>query len=574
MIVDPLYPEFSTNYNLLLRAFMKRPVDMYPDEIGIVYRNPASGQYLRLTWREWSGRIGRLANALTGPLGIHPGKSRQPGDRVGTMAMNHHRHLELYYAVPGCGAVLHPINIRLSLDHIVHTINHSQDKILFVDDVFWPLLERIYDRIKNTVEKFVYMSDQPGLPDTKIGPVYEYESLLQGQSAEMDWPNLHEDTYATLCFTTGTTGLPKGVMFTHRQLYLQTLHIIVGDSFASDPSSLHLGEAEVPILITPMYHMHGWFTPFISVFSANKIVLPGAFSVEGFCELVETEKVTSAAVVPTILAMIIEYQNLHKYDLSSLKALATGGGALPLGLKMKAAKIIPGFNATSGYGSTESGRALRAFVKKTALNWPEEKLNEIQVKTGLPVPGVELRIVDEKGNPIPRDNETLGEILIRSPWAMGQYFNEPEKTAEVWRDGWLHTGDVAKVDQEGYVTIADRKSDMIRSGAEMVPAILLENITTTAEFILEAAYVGIPDEKWGQRPMAIVSLVPGATENEKDIFNYLKTEGVEKGKITSWMLPDYILISNQIPKTSVGKYDKVAIKNQLPELLSRAKKTN
>ena len=265
----------------------------------------------------------------------------------------------------------------------------------------------------------------------------------------MDWPNLHEDTYATLCFTTGTTGLPKGVMFTHRQLYLQTLHIIVGDSFASDPSSLHLGEAEVPILITPMYHMHGWFFPFISVFSANKIVLPGAFTVEGFCELVETEKVTSAAVVPTILAMIIEYQNLHKYDLSSLKTLGVGGGALPLGLKMKAEKIIPGFNATSGYGSTESGRALRAFVKKTALNWPEEKLNEIQVKTGLPVPGVELRIVDEKGNPIPRDNETLGEILIRSPWVMGQYFNEPEKTAEVWRDGWLHTGDVAKVGSRG-----------------------------------------------------------------------------------------------------------------------------
>jgi fatty-acyl-CoA synthase len=573
MVVEPLYPEFSTNYNLLLKTFMKRPVDIYPDDIGVVYRNPASGQYFRLTWREWHKRTGRLANALKGHLGIHSGKSRQPGDRVGTIALNHHRHLELYYAVPGCGAVLHPINIRLSLDHIVHTINNSKDKILFVDDLYWPLLESIHDRIKDTVEKFVYMSDLPGLPETKIGPLYEYEALIQGETQEMDWPNLHEDTYATLCYTTGTTGLPKGVMFTHRQLYLQTLHIIAGDAFATDQSSPHLGEADVPMIITPMYHMHGWGAPFLTVFSANKIVLPGAFTVEGFCELVQNEKVTSAAVVPTILAMIIEYKDLHKYDLSSLKALGVGGGALPLGLKLKAEKIIPGFNATSGYGSTETGRALRAFIKKTAHNQSEEKMDEIRVKTGLPIPGVEFQVVDEKGKPIPRDNETLGEILIRSPWVMGQYLNEPEITAEIWRDGWLHTGDVAKMDPEGYATIADRKSDMIRSGAEMVPSVLLENLTTNAEFILEATYVGIPDEKWGQRPMAIVSLMPGAKENEKDIFNYLQSEGVKKGKITSWMLPDYILITSKIPKTSVGKFDKIAIKKQLSELLSMAKKT-
>jgi fatty-acyl-CoA synthase len=574
MVVEPLYPEFSTNYNLLLKTFMKRPVDIYPDEIGIVYRNPASGQYHRFTWREWYRRTGRLANTLKGPLGIHPGKPRQPGDRVATMALNHHRHLELYYAVTGCGAVLHPINVRLSLDHIVHTINNSKDKILFVDAPLWPLLESIHDRIKDTVEKFVYMSDRPGLPETSIEPVYEYETMIQGESPEMDWPNFHEDTYATLCYTTGTTGLPKGVMFTHRQLYLQTLHIIAGDAFASDQSCPRLGEADVPMIITPMYHMHAWGAPFLTVFSAHKIVLPGTFTAEGFCELVQNEKVTSAAVVPTILAMLIEFKDLHKYDLSSLTTLAVGGGALPLGLKLKAEKIIPGFNASSGYGSTETGRALRAFIKKTVRHQPEEKLDEIRVKTGLPIPGVEVRVVDETGNPVPRDNETLGEILVRSPWVMGQYLNEPEKTAEVWRDGWFHTGDVAKVDEEGYTTIADRKSDMIRSGAEMVPAVLMENLTTNAEFVLEAAYVGVPDEKWGQRPMAIVSLVPGAKENEKDIFNYLQTEGVEKGKITSWMLPDYILITSpsQIPKTSVGKFDKIAMKKDLSELLFRAKK--
>jgi fatty-acyl-CoA synthase len=572
MVVEPLYPEFSTNYNLLLKAFMKRPVDIYPNEIGVVYRNPVSGRFLRLTWLEWYGRTGRLAMALRGTLGVQPGEGRRPGDRIGTLAMNHHRHLELYYAVPGCGAVLHPINVRLSLDHIVHTINNAEDSILFVDDHFWPLLDSIHDRIKNTVEKFVYMSDQPGLPETRIEPVYEYEALIEGESQEMDWPDLHEDTYATLCYTTGTTGLPKGVMFTHRQLYLQNLHVLAGNALDTDPSSPHLGEAEVPLLITPMYHAHGWGLPFLSVFSANKVVLPGSFTAEGFCELVEKEKVTSAAVAPTVLAMIIEYKNLPQYDLSSLKALAVGGGALPLGLKMKAAKIFPGFKATSGYGSTETGRCMRAFVKKTVLNWPEEKLDESRGKTGLPVPGVELRIVDEKGNSVPRDNETTGEILVRSPWVMGQYIDAPEKTAEVWRDGWFHTGDVAKIDSEGYVTIADRKSDMIRSGAEMVPTVLLEDLTSTAEFILEAAYVGIPDEKWGQRPMALVSLVPGAGEKEEDVFQFLQTEGVDKGKITNWMLPDYILITSKIPKTSVGKFDKIAIKNQLEELLPLAKK--
>jgi acyl-CoA synthetase (AMP-forming)/AMP-acid ligase II len=572
MIVEPLYPEYSTNYNLLLTAYMKRPVSIYPDDIGIVYRNPASKQYTRLKWRDWYNRTGRLAKVLRERFGVEPGKARRPGDRIGTLALNTHRHMELYYAIPCCGAVLNPINVRLSPEHVVHTINHSQDKILFVDAVFWPLLEKIYDRIKDTVKAVVYMSDIPGLPETKIKPVYDYETLIREEPQEIEWPDLHEDTYATIIYTTGTTGMPKGVMFTHRQLYLQNLHVIAGNSFDTDPSVPHLGEAEVPILITPMFHAHGWGLPFVNVLSANKIVMPGAFTPEGFCELVQQEKVTNAAVTPTVLAMIIEYQDLDRYDFSSLRTLAVGGGPLTMGLKMKAEKLFPSFKATSGYGSTESGRAIRAFVKKTALGWPAERLTEIGGKTGLPVPGVDLRVVDKAGNQVPGDDETLGEIILRSPWAMGQYLNDPEKTAEVWRDGWFHTGDMAKVDSEGYITIADRISDMIRSGQEMVPTVLLENLTATAEYIMEAAFVGIPDEKWGQRPMAIVTLVPGAKQVEKDVFNYLKTEGVEKGKITTWMLPDYILITSKIPKTSVGKFDKIAIKRQLSELLPSAKK--
>jgi len=567
------YPEYSTRYPLLLKTFMKRPVRMYPSETGIVYRNPDTGKYFRFTWLEWYERTCRLANALKGPLGVSEGSPGKPGDRVATMALNHHRHLELYYAVPCIGAVLHPINMRLSLDHIVHTIEHAEDKIIFFDDSFLPMLERIYDRIQHVVKTFVYISDKPGKPATKIEPLYEYEELLAGQSPEMEWPDLDEDTYATLCYTTATTGLPKGVMFTHRQLYLFTLHVTLGRGWNSDPTTMWLGESTVTMFITPMFHIHAWGAPFSSVFGAHKVVLPGRFTVDGFCELVQTERVTTSGLVPTVLAMLIEYEDLDKYDLSSLKNVSVGGAALPLGLKAKAEKMMPGFTAVSGYGMTETApTTITSFVKKYEKDSPKARLDEIRVKTGLPMPGLEVEVVDEEGRPVPRDNETIGEIVMRGPWVMEKYYNNPEKTAEVWRDGWFHTGDVAKVDEEDYITIVDRVTDMIRSGSEMVPTVLLENLTATADFVLESTYVGIPDPKWGERPMAIIRLVPGATQNEEDILRFLETEGVEKGKITRWMLPDFIAITDEIPKTSVGKFDKKAIKNRLEDFLAVARK--
>jgi len=567
------YPEYSTHYPLLLTTFMKRPVRLYPNETGVVYRNPDTGRYFRFTWLEWYQRTCRLANTLKGPLGVQSGRPGEPGDRIATMALNHHRHLELYYAVPCTGSVLHPINMRLSLDHIVHTIKHSEDKIIFFDDAFLPMLERIYDQIKSTVEKFVYISDDRGMPETSIGPLYEYEELLDAESPEFEWPTLEEDTNATLCYTTATTGLPKGVMFTHRQLYLFTLHVTLGRTWTSDPSITQLGESAVTMLITPLFHIHGWGTPFSSVFGAHKMVLPGRFTVDGFCELVQTEKVTTSGLVPTVLAMLIEYEDLDKYDLSSLKNISVGGAALPLGLKAKAEKMIPGFTAVSGYGMTETApTTIASYVKKPMKDSSKEELDQIRVKTGLPMPGLDVEVVDEEGKAVPRDNETIGEIVMRGPWVMEQYYKEPEKTAEVWRDGWFHTGDVAKVDDEGYITIVDRVSDMIRSGAEMVPTVLLENLTATADFILEAAYVGVPDPKWGERPMAIIKLVPGSDKKEEDVLGFLEKEGVEKGKITKWMLPDFIVITDDIPRTSVGKFNKREIREKREEFKANARK--
>jgi acyl-CoA synthetase (AMP-forming)/AMP-acid ligase II len=462
--------------------------------------------------------------------------------------------------------------MRLSLEHIVHTIQHAGDRVLLFDDVFRGMVEGIYDQIKDTVETFVYISDEPGLPSSKIRGLVHYEDLIRDQPDTFDWPFLDEDTKATACYTTGTTGLPKGVMFSHRALYLMILHQLALSTFTTDPEVPRLGENNVPLMVVPMFHAHGWGVPYSAVFAANKLVLPGAFTVDGFCELVEREQVTSTSFVPTVLAMLVEYPDLAKYDLSSLKSVGVGGAALSLGLKTKAEQVIPGFRASSGYGMTETApTTVVAYLKKTMLDLPEEEKAKLQVKTGIPVPGLEVEVVDDAGRPVPNDDSTIGEIVIRGPWIMEEYWKDPERTAEVWRDGWFHTGDVARVDAEGYITIADRVKDMIRSGSEMVPTVLLENLVASADFVLEAAFVGVPDEKWGQRPMAIVTPAPGVAVSEQDVLDYLEREGVDKGKITHWMLPDYILITNTIPKTSVGKFDKKAIRGNLEDLLAKAK---
>jgi len=565
------YPQFSRNYPLLLTTFMKRPVNLYPDDVGVVYRNFRSGKTYRFTWAQWYERTCRLANALLA-LGVRPGTPDEPGDRVATIALNHNPHLELYYGVSCLGAVLHPINMRLSQDHMVYTINHAEDTVLFFDDIFLPLVEQIYDRIKGTIKKFVYISNEPGLPETKIENLYSYEDIVAQASPDFDWPMLHEDTKATLCYTTGTTGLPKGVMFSHRALYLMTMHLISLGVLSNDPEQERIGEAGVTLLNIPLFHIHAWGAPYLAVFTSTRLVLPGAFTVEGFCELVQNEKVTSSQFVPTMLAMLVEYPDVNKYDLSSIRMCSVGGAALPLGLKAKAEKILP-FRAASGYGMTETAPVtITAFIKKTDADLPKEELEKLYVKTGIAVPGVEVQVVGENMKPVPYDDSTLGEIVIRGPWVMEEYYKDPQRTAEVWRNGWFHTGDVAKVDRDGYITIADRQSDIIRSGSEMVPTVLLENIAASADFILEAAVVGVPDDKWGQRPMALVNLVPGSAETEEDVIKHLQVEGVDKGKIAKWMLPDYVLITSDIPKTSVGKFNKLVINQNMAEFVAKAKR--
>jgi fatty-acyl-CoA synthase len=566
------YPEYSSRMPLILKYFLKRSQEVYPDDIGIVYRNDA-GDYFRFTWREWGERTAQQAHALKA-LGIKPGGPFEPGDRVGTMALNHHRHVENIWASVLTGAVSHPINMRLSMDHMTYTINHAEDKVIFFDDSILPLVEALYDKIKDTVKMFVYMSDKPGLPKTKVQPLYEFEELIKKYPKTYAWPDLSEDTYATLYYTTGTTGLPKGIMFTHRQIVLHVLYGFASAAFrVRRPEDPEPPAQNIPMMNIPLYHIHAWGSPFSSVTAASKIVFPGRFSPEAFCTLVQEDKVTSAGMVPTMLAMLLEYPDLDKYDLSSLVGLGIGGGALPLGLKQKAAAKFPLARAASGFGMTETlASVIGATIRRYMRDWPQEKIDELMVKTGVSGLGIQSRVVDENGKDVPWDNKTIGEIILRGHWIMEKYYKDPERTATAWRDGWFHTGDAAKVDTDGYMIIADRITDVIRSGSEMVPTVLLENLTCNADFVMEAAYVGVPDEKWGEIPMALVRRVPGTKATEEDVIKFLQAEGVDKGKITRWMLPVYVLFTDDIPRTSVGKFDKVATRKRIKEFVDKAKR--
>jgi acyl-CoA synthetase (AMP-forming)/AMP-acid ligase II len=546
---------------------MKRPLALYPDDIAIVYRND-DGNYFRFTWREWYARTCQHAHLLKA-LGV------KEGDRVGTMALNHHRHLENIFATVCTGAISHPINVRLSLEHMTYVINHAEDHVIFFDEILLPFVEMLYDQIKGSVKKFVYMSDKPGLPKTKIEPLYEYEVLLKEQPTTYDWPELDENTLATLYYTTGTTGLPKGALYTHRQVYLQCIHTLerVGNSVTlpeDPPRTNHM----VFFAVIPFFHIHAWGTPFMMVHGAAKMVFSSKYTPDSFCELIQNEKVNAAVMVPTMLAMLLEYPDIDKWDVSSLKSIAVGGGALPLGLKSKAEKMFPHMRAGSGYGMSETmAGVISATVKRDMENWPKEELDKVFVKTGLPMlPAIDARVVDENYKDVPNDNETIGEIILRGHWITEQYYKDPEKTATAWRDGWFHTGDAAKIDKDGYIIIADRITDVIRSGAEMIPTVLLENLTSNADFVLEATYVGIPDEKWGEIPMALIKVMPGSDRKEEDILDFLQKEGVDTGKITKWMLPVYVAFVDDIPKTSVGKYDKIAVRKQIETFKDKAKK--
>jgi fatty-acyl-CoA synthase len=532
-------------YPLLIKQLLHTPRHFDPDQ-EIVYRD-----LWRYTYRDLFQRLDRLAAALTA-LGVGP------GDTVAVLDWDSPRYLECFFAVPLLGAVLHTVNIRLSPEQILFTMNHAEDKVVLVHDDFLEVLEEIAPRLK-TVETFVRLSDEQTPRPTTLPLAAEYEEMLARQPVGFEFPEFDENTRATIFYTTGTTGDPKGVCYSHRQLVLHTL--AVGWSLSAfNEAALRSGDVYMPL--TPMFHVHAWGVPYVATVLGVKQVYPGRFDPERILRLVERERVTYSHCVPTILHMVISHPTAASHDLGTWQ-VNIGGSALPRGLARAALDL--GLRIFAGYGLSETCPVLTSAVMKPRMfDWDMERQLDYKVKTGFPLPLVDLKVVDPGGQAVPRDGQSTGEIVVRAPWLTQGYFNEPARSEELWAGGWLHTGDVAVIDPEGYVQITDRLKDVIKSGGEWISSLDLEDLISRHEAVSQAAVVGIPDERWGERPLALVVLHPDfrGRVTAEEIQEFLG-QFVEAGRLSKWAVPQRVRLVDEIPKTSVGKIDKKQIRRDL-----------
>lgn len=528
-------------YPLLIKNLLFSPVVHAPDQ-EIVYRD------IRLTYRDLHERVARLATALQ-RLGV------KRGDTVAVMDWDSHRYLECFFAVPMLGAVLHTINVRLSPEQILYTIDHAEDDLLLVNADFLPILDQIRGRI-DTVKTFVLLSDDEQVPATMIPFAGEYEHLLADADPMTDFPDFDENTRATTFYTTGTTGMPKGVYFSHRQLVLHTMSVMAVLSTA-DHGSFRRDDVYMPI--TPMFHVHAWGIPYIATMLGVKQVYPGRYVPETLLELVQREHVTFSHCVPTILHMLLKHPLSKQMDLSRWK-LIIGGAALTRGLCLEA--LERGIDVFTGYGMSETCPILTMshLTKEMLLQEPDEQAL-IRSKTGMAVPLVDLKIVDSAMQEQPRDGKSSGEVVVRTPWLTQGYLKDVKASERLWEGGYLHTGDVAVRDELGYVKITDRTKDVIKVAGEWVSSLELEDILAHHPLVGEVAVIGMPDPKWGERPLALVVPKVGASVNEKELVLHVR-EYADKGLVTKQVVLIKVRLVDTIAKTSVGKINKVALREQ------------
>ncbi len=529
-------------YPLLIKNLLACPVIDNPEQ-EIVYRDQ-----LRFDYRTLRERICRLAGALTA-LGV------KPGDTVAVMDWDSHRYLECFYAVPMIGAVLHTINVRLSPDQILYTIDHAEDDVILVHSDFLPILEAIKGRI-DTVHNYVLLSEDGSRPETSLPLAGEYEELLAASAPVYVFPDLDEHTRATTFYTTGTTGMPKGVYFSHRQLVLHTLGAMAAISTPAVQGRLHQQDVYMPI--TPMFHVHAWGIPYIATALGIKQVYPGRYAPEMLLKLIADEGVTFSHCVPTILHMLLTHPAVNDVDLSRWKVII-GGAALPRTLCLAALKR--GIDIFAGYGMSETCPVIAlAHVPQELLDQPVEEQVDIRCKTGRAVPLAGIRLVDEDMNDVPADGESTGEIVLRAPWLTQGYLKDQHNSEHLWRGGYLHTGDVANIDAHGYLKITDRAKDVIKIAGEWVSSLEIEDILAQLPGVREVAVIGMPDDKWGERPLALV-VAAEVEPSEKELLAAIKGY-VDSGRLSRHALMLKSMTVAEIPKTSVGKVDKKLLRQR------------
>ena len=523
------------DFPLTLQHFLWRSTTLFPSKEIVTRRESSRHRY---TYAQFGKRVAQLAHALK-ELGVGA------GDRVGTLAWNNYRHLELYFAVPGAGAVLHTLNPRLFPEHLQYVINDAEDRVIFVDASILPALQRIADDIKG-VKHFVVMTDGPS-PDGQLKPMLSYEDLLSGRPTSYPWPQIDERDAAAMCYTSGTTGKPKGVVYSHRSSVLHSFGIAIG-------GGIGLQESDSILPIVPMFHANAWGLPYAATMLGAKQVFADRFlDPVSLTELIRDEAVTFSAGVPSVWIPLLQHLDKTGTDLHGLR-MFVGGSALSAGLYDGLTRH--GIDTNQGWGMTETSPVAAVATIKSAMKDTDPKA--IRLKQGLPLAGVELRLADvDSGRPVAWDGKSVGEIQVRGPWVTAGYYRGVDAD-RFTADGWLRTGDVANVDSEGYAQIVDRTKDLVKSGGEWISSVELESAIMGHPKVLEAAVIGVPHPKWTERPVAYVVAKPefkGALTQE-EILEYLRP------LVAKWWLPDEVRFIDEIPKTSVGKFDKKVIREQ------------
>jgi acyl-CoA synthetase (AMP-forming)/AMP-acid ligase II len=529
-------------------AYVLEHAARFHGQVEIVTRLVEDGSIHRYTYAESLRRTKKLANALK-RLGL------RFGDRIGTMAWNTHRHLEAWYAIAGQGAICHTINPRLFEKQIEYIINHAGDKILLVDVPFVPILEKLQGKLP-TVENIVVLTDEAHMPANRLENVIALETLIADEPDAFDWPTFPEQTPSSLCYTSGTTGDPKGVIYTHRSNFLHAYATTGKDAMG-------MARSDTMLMVVPMFHANSWGLAYSCPMVGAKLVLPGAhLDGASVYELLDTEQVTISAAVPTVWNMLLGYLQEGKLNLPHLEEVVIGGAAVARNM-IECFDREYGVTVVHGWGMTEMspmGTVCRLKPSMKSLSY--DKQVDILLKQGTPLFGVGMKIVDDDGRELPHDGATFGRLLVRGPWIVKRYYKADADIVDA--DGWLDTGDIATIDDDGYMQITDRAKDLIKSGGEWISSVDLENAATEHPQVAISAAIGISHPKWGERPLLVVRRIDGADLTCEQLLEFLQA------RVAKWWLPDSVVFVDEIPLTATGKISKLALRKQFQDHLLQA----